>query len=70
MLAWLGIKAALNWQRRDSKNDENKEEDLRKIILASQLSMFASLVSVLFALIGGLTIGIAVSPSLPVKLLH
>ena len=50
MFAWFGIKIAVNWQSRYNA----PEQDKRVLIRASQVSMFASLLSFLVALLGGL----------------
>ena len=55
MMVWLGIKTAINWRRRDSSDPE----ELRDIIRASQVSTFASLISFLFALVGGLIVSLS-----------
>ncbi len=66
MVAWMGIKAAISWPR--DRKDESVS--LRDIIHASQLSNIVGLISLLFALLGGLILACAVSPTLPVKLVH
>ena len=61
MMAWLGVKAAINW-----KHQIAKEEAKQEILNASQVSLFASLLSFLFALIGGLIFHLAMKGKLPV----
>ena len=66
MMVWLGIKTALNWRRYETKDPD----ELRIIIRASQVSTFTGLLSLLFALVGGLLIAVAIAPSLPVKMMQ
>jgi hypothetical protein len=66
IIAWLAIKTALDWRRRTSE----EPNELRDIIRASQLSNLAGLISLLFAMIGGLILSVAVSPTLPVRLVQ
>ena len=56
MIGWLGIKLAVNWRRRDADNALDRQKELRVIIRHSQVSTYASLVSLSFAVLGGLMI--------------
>lgn len=62
MMAWLGVKAATNWKHQIEKANKEKQ----KMLTASQVSLFATMLSFLFALIGGLIINLAVTGKLPV----
>ena len=52
MIGWVGIKIAINWERRDS--DNTHERDM--IIRGSQVSVMASIISLFMALLGGLIV--------------
>ena len=54
MMIWLALKTAINWKRHESPY----LREMRHIIRASQVSTVASLLSLFFALVGGLIIKI------------
>ena len=63
MMVWLGLKTLINWRRYESKEFPT----LLTIVRATQVSVFTGMLSLLFALVGGLIVGVAISPSPSVK---
>jgi len=53
MMAWLGLKLAANWNRPEPANNSNSEDKSMKNT-RSLVALLAGLISMLFALIGGL----------------